>query len=274
MKIKSLLGLLSVALLLLSTPTFAADAKDDPKADFQALFTKIQGKLREGERTEKALAAELKEFDTLMAKYQGQKTDDVANILFMKAMLYAQVFQNTDEAQKLLAAVKKDFPQTKQGQQVDQILASMKAQAEGEKIKQSLVVGKPFPDFEGKNLAGKAFSLKDYKGKVVLIDFWATWCGPCVAELPHVKETYSHYKAKGFDVIGISLDRDRAKLEGFIKDEKMGWTQHFDEGGVIASKYGVNSFPTTYLIDGEGKIIASNLRGKRLEEEVKKALAK
>ena len=274
MKIKSLLGLLSVALLLLSTPTFAADAKDDPKADFQALFTKIQGKLREGERTEKALAAELKEFDTLMAKYQGQKTDDVANILFMKAMLYAQVFQNTDEAQKLLAAVKKDFPQTKQGQQVDQILASMKAQAEGEKIKQSLVVGKPFPDFEGKNLAGKAFSLKDYKGKVVLIDFWATWCGPCVAELPHVKETYSHYKAKGFDVIGISLDRDRAKLEGFIKDEKMGWTQHFDEGGVIASKYGVNSIPTTYLIDGEGKIIASNLRGKRLEEEVKKALAK
>jgi len=274
MKIKSLLGLLSVALLLLSTPTFAADAKDDPKADFQALFTKIQGKLREGERTEKALAAELKEFDTLMAKYQGQKTDDVANILFMKAMLYAQVFQNTDEAQKLLAAVKKDFPQTKQGQQVDQILASMKAQAEGEKIKQSLVVGKPFPDFEGKNLAGKAFSLKDYKGKVVLIDFWATWCGPCVAELPHVKETYSHYKAKGFDIIGISLDRDRAKLEGFIKDEKMGWTQHFDEGGVIASKYGVNSFPTTYLIDGEGKIIASNLRGKRLEEEVKKALAK
>jgi len=274
MKTKSIFGLLALAVLLLSTPTFAAESKGDPKADFQALFTKIQGKLRGGERTEKALAAELKEFDALLGKYKGQKTDDVANILFMKAMLHAQVFQNNAEAKKLLAALKKDFPETKQGKQVDQILASMKAQAESEKIKKSLVVGKPFPDFEGKNLAGKAFSLKDYKGKVVLIDFWATWCGPCVAELPHVKETYSLYNSKGFEVIGISLDRDRAKLEGFIEKEKMGWTQHFDEGGVIATKYGVNSIPTTYLIDGEGKIIASNLRGKRLEEEVKKALGK
>ena len=274
MKTRPILGLLALALLLISTPAFAADAKGDPKADFQALFSKIQGKLRQGERTEKALAAELKEFDVLLQKYKGQKTDDVANILFMKAMLFAQVFQNNEEAQKLLAALKKEFPETKQGKQVDQVLASMKARAEGDKIKKNLVVGKVFPDFAGKNLAGKAFSLKDYKGKVVLIDFWATWCGPCVAELPHVKETYSHYKAKGFDVIGISLDRDRAKLESFIKDEKMAWTQHFDEGGVIASKYGVNSIPTTYLIDGEGKIIASNLRGKRLEEEVKKALGK
>ncbi len=274
MKTKPILGLLALAALLLSTPTFAAESKGDAKADFQALFTKIQGKLRGGERTEKALAAELKEFDALLAKYKGQKTDDVANILFMKAMLHAQVFQNNAEAKKLLAELKKDFPETKQGKQVDQILASMKAQAESEKIKKSLVVGKPFPDFEGKNLAGKAFSLMDYKGKVVLIDFWATWCGPCVAELPHVKETYSHYNSKGFEVIGISLDRDRAELESFIEKEKMGWTQHFDEGRVIASRYGVNSIPTTYLLDGEGRIIASNLRGKRLEEEVKKALGK
>ncbi len=269
---KPLLGLIAFALLLLTTPTFAAEAPGDPKADFQALFSKIQGKLRGGERSEEALSAELKEFDALLAKYKGQKTDDVANILFMKAMLHAQIFQNSDEAAKILGELKKQFPETKQGKDADRLIAAMKAQAEGEKIKKSLVVGKPFPDFEGEDLAGKAFSLKDYKGKVVLIDFWATWCGPCVRELPHVKETYSHHHSKGFEVIGVSLDRDRGKLEDFVKKEQMTWRQHYDEGGVLATKYGVASIPTTYLLDGKGNIIAANLRGAALEKAVKQAL--
>lgn len=276
MKTKLLPALIAFGLLLLSPPAFSADAKGDPKADFQALFTKIQGKLRasQGKADEKALAPELKEFDALIAKYKGQKGEDVANLVFMKAMLYAQVLKKTDEAIKLIGIVKKDFPDTKFGQQADQMIASLKAQAEGDKIKKNLVVGKPFPDFKGKNLAGKAFSLADFKGKVVLIDFWATSCGPCVAELPHVKETYSKYNSKGFDVIGVSLDRDKSKLEEYVKKEKMAWTQHFDEGGAIASRYGVQSIPTTYLIDGKGNIVASNLRGQALETAVAKALGK
>jgi len=274
MKTRFFTALVAFGLLLLSTPAFSADAKDDPKADFQALFTKIQGKLRasQGQADEKSMAAELKEFDALIEKYKGQKTEDVANIVFMKAMLYGQVFKNTDEAIKLIGLVKKDYPDTKFGKQADQMIASMKAQAESEKIKKNLVTGKPFPDFKGKDLAGKAFSLADFKGKVVLIDFWATWCGPCVRELPHVKATYSKYHAKGFDVIGISLDRDKGKLESYVKDEQMPWTQHFDEGGVVASRYGVQSIPTTYLIDGKGNIVATNLRGGALETAVAKAL--
>jgi thiol-disulfide isomerase/thioredoxin len=111
----------------------------------------------------------------------------------------------------------------------------------------------------------------------VLVDFWATWCGPCVGELPNVLKTYEKHHADGFDIIGISLDQDKAKLTSFTKEKNMTWRQYFD-GQVwqnkLAVKYGVNSIPATYLLDGEGKIIAKDLRGEALEEAVTRALAK
>lgn len=277
MKTKIAAALTLLACFCLPFSTLAADAKTEGEAVVAKVRAKLQqseirAKLSSKTLVAKDLEGELREFDALLLKYKDQKTDDVAQILIMKAMLHIQLLNETDKGLKLIEQLKKDFPDTKQGKQADQIIASIKAQAEGDKIKKSLVVGKPFPDFKGKNLAGKAFSLADYKGKVVLIDFWATWCGPCVAELPHVMETYTKYHAKGFDVIGVSLDRDRSALEGFIKAKKMPWTQHLDEGNIVSSRYGVASIPTTYLIDGKGVILASNLRGSRLEEEVKKAL--
>lgn len=139
----------------------------------------------------------------------------------------------------------------------------------------ALPIGSPFPDFSEKDIDGKDLSVGKYKGKIVLVDFWATWCGPCVAELPNVLQTYEKYHSKGFEVIGISLDSDKGKLTSFVKAKNMPWPQAFDGGGwknKLAQQYNVRSIPATYLIGKDGKIIAANLRGPALEQAVAKAL--
>jgi len=150
-------------------------------------------------------------------------------------------------------------------------------QAAMKKVQDELAVGKKFPDFNEKDTNGKPLSVANYKGKVVLIDFWATWCGPCVKELPAVQAAYDKHHSKGFEIIGISLDSDRAKLDKFVKEKNMPWQQFFDGQGwknKLSTQYGVNSIPATYLLDGNGVIIGKNLRGEALEAAVAKALSK
>jgi len=177
----------------------------------------------------------------------------------------------------LISQVKTDFPGTAQAKQADGMLASLKTQGEAKKIQSGLAVGSKFPDFEERALDGQPLSVASYKGKVVLVDFWATWCGPCVRELPNVLETYEKYHAKGFEIVGISLDSDKGRLTSFTEKQKMTWRQYFDGkgwGNKLAGKYGVNSIPMTYLLDGEGKILAKNLRGEELGTAVANALEK
>ena len=111
---------------------------------------------------------------------------------------------------------------------------------------------------------------------MVLVDFWATWCGPCVDELPNVLAAYKKYHGQGFEIVGISLDEDQAKLTSFLKEQGMTWAQFFDGKGwenKLAVKYGVESIPATFLLDGEGTIIAKNLRGPALDAELARRLA-
>jgi thiol-disulfide isomerase/thioredoxin len=269
MKIKLLVAMVAAGLMLWSQPVLGAEQSLAAK-ELRELITKVQAKLKEGDRTEDKLADELKQFDALLAKHKDEKTDDVAQILFMKAQLYSQVLDNEEKGDQLMEQLQKDFPDSKQADMV-------KKQTEAKKIQKSLVAGVKFPDFDEQDVEGKPLSVAAYKGKVVLVDFWATWCGPCVAELPSVLKAYEKHHGNGFEIIGISLDSDKAKLEKFTKDKKMTWQQFFDGQGwqnKLSTKYGVNSIPATYLLDGEGKIIAKDLRGEALEEAVAKALAK
>lgn len=276
MKRRLLLVFIAVSLLLSGFALPAAE-QSETATELQTLVTKIKNKLREGKKTEAELSAEMKEFDALFAKHKDEKTDDTAQILFMKAMLYQQVFDDVPKSIQLVEQIKRDYPETKIGKSADEILQHMKKQEEGAKIRRNLAEGSKFPDFEEKDMAGNPLSLAKYKGKVVLLDFWATWCGPCVAELPNVIKAYEKHHAKGFEIIGISLDQDEQKLKDFIKDKNMTWPQYFDGKGwenKLASKYGIQSIPATFLLDGEGKIIAKDLRGEALEQAVAKALAK
>ncbi|MCC7064737.1 MAG: redoxin domain-containing protein [Planctomycetes bacterium] len=134
------------------------------------------------------------------------------------------------------------------------------------------------PKALGQNdIDGKPIDLGAYKGKVVMLDFWATWCGPCMAELPNVKAAYDKYHGKGFEILGISLDDNREAFDKITSSKKMTWRHHFDGKGwknEIAQLYGVNSIPATYLIGPDGKIAAVGLRGDALEKHLSKLLTK
>lgn len=257
--------------LLLTTSGLRSQAAEPSvvATELKEVITKIQAKLKAGQTTEAELTPELKEFDALLAKHKDEKTDAVAQVLFMKATLYSEVLRDQAKANEVIEQLKREFPDSKP-------VAAIKRRAEAEKVQASLVAGSRFPDFNEKDTTGKPLSVASYTGKVVLIDFWATWCGPCVAELPNVIQAYEKHHAAGFEIIGISLDSDLKKLETFVKQKKMTWPQYFDGQGwqnKLAQQYGVNSIPATYLLDRQGKIIARGLRGEQLETAIAAALA-
>jgi peroxiredoxin len=136
-------------------------------------------------------------------------------------------------------------------------------------------LGEMVPDFSATDLEGKPISIEAYRGKVVLVDFWAVWCGPCVADMPNVKKVYEKYKDKGFDVIGISLDNDEKQLRDFLKKNDIPWRQVFSGKGwdsPVSRQYGIYSIPSVWLIDKDGKLISNNARGEKLENMVAEAL--
>ncbi len=125
------------------------------------------------------------------------------------------------------------------------------------------------PDFTGVGPDGDTVRLSDFRGKVVLIDFWASWCGPCRRENPNVVRAYQKYKDKGFDIIGVSLDRDRNRWISAIEADGLVWHHVSDLKGwksEFAALYGVRSIPHAVLLDREGRIVAIRLRGAQLEE--------
>ncbi len=144
--------------------------------------------------------------------------------------------------------------------------------------KTGINVGNKAPELIGESPDGETIKLSDARGKLVLLDFWAAWCGPCRRENPKLVEAYMKYKdkdfgnAEGFTIFGVSLDKTKAAWQKAIKDDKLGWSYHISDLKGWSSKhaaiYGVRMIPSNFLIDENGIIVATNLRGPALEAKL------
>jgi peroxiredoxin len=132
-------------------------------------------------------------------------------------------------------------------------------------------VGDLAPEINLPSNKGKVISLSSLRGKIVLLDFWASWCGPCRQENPNVVKVYNKYKDKGFEIYSVSLDMDKGQWLHAIETDHLTWTHVSDLGywnSVVVPKYQISGIPATFLLDKEGKIIARDLRGEELDKKL------
>jgi thiol-disulfide isomerase/thioredoxin len=139
-------------------------------------------------------------------------------------------------------------------------LAALARQAEVQ-AKQSVELKSAPLDLKFTALDGTAVDLSKLRGKVVLVDFWATWCGPCRAETPNVVAAYQKYHGMGFEIVGISLDQDKDAVQKYVADNKMPWPQYFDGKGwdsLIGKRFGIDSIPAMWLVGKDGKVVTQD----------------
>lgn len=228
--------------------------------------------------TGKSYDDRLQDVKTVLAAKRSGTKEAFFTELETQARALMKDFPDKSEPYEMLLGVAQNSDEQKTRTILKEIAGSkapenVKAAAKGMGAKLD-AVGKPV-DIKFTALDGREVNVGSLGGKVVLVDFWATWCGPCVGEIPHVKEAYDKLHAKGFEIVGISFDQDKKALEDFVKEKGMAWPQYFDGKGwqnSFGQKYGINSIPAMWLVDKKGNLRDLNARGD-LEAKVGKLLA-
>ena len=210
------------------------------------------------------LLKEYKKFQNEMNDYSKkfikENPDAYLSVLLLENFLMRQ-YLTPEEIKSYFEGLDKDVKETKSGKKIKTALDSMTA----------IVIGKPAPNFSAPSPEGKTISLKESLGKVTIIDFWASWCGPCRAENPSVVALYNEFHPQGLNIIGVSLDKDAKKWKEAIAKDGLVWPHvsnlKFWEDP-IAKQYNVQSIPATFILDEKGNIVAKDLRGEELRAKV------
>lgn len=213
-----------------------------------------------------------KEMDDYMVKYPEENTEAFISLLLLEGQFNSPKF-NLDNFKKTFNKLDTSLKTTKIGKGID---AKLKAIENNNKIKpEAALIGKMAPDFSAKTPQGTVVSLKQSLGKITIIDFWASWCGPCRKENPNVVSLYNELHSKGLNIVGVSLDDDSTKWKDAVSKDKITWTQVSNLQGwkdPIAQLYKVEQIPTTFILDGSGIIIAKDLRGEELRTKISQLL--
>lgn len=218
--------------------------------------------------------AEVKKLEIQMDELDGKQMEE--KIAYIKTIIKSPVapyilnsivysFEDPSQLEKLINSFDPALADYKSVKTLKESLAKLKITG----------VGAMAPDFTQNDPDGKPIKLSDFHGKYLLVDFWASWCGPCRAENPNVVAAYNKYKNKNFTILGVSLDKEKAAWLKGIQDDKLTWTHVSDVkywDNEVAKLYGVRSIPANLLLDKTGKIVGRNLRGDKLQEALAKLM--
>lgn len=242
--------------------------KENPEAEDQDLAYSILIDANQNIGKQDALPDLIEKRYAILQKGPEANLGLIANEIVRPFVEASIVVGGRDKAKAFLTKIKSDLESHPQGAQfaqfIDQAGKELYLPGVGDKMEIAFT-----------SLKGEEVDLAAMKDKVVLVDFWATWCRPCVAEMPNVVAAYEKYKAEGFEVVGISLDENKEAVEAFVAENGLAWPQYFDGKGwenEIAQRFGISSIPATFLVGKNGEIVASNLRGPALEQAIEDAL--
>ena len=259
--------------LLVSVATAEQNAVTSPAEELNALVARIQNKLRAGKKTAADFATETATFDALRTKYADRQPEMAAKITNLEYTLYRDVLKDAAKAAELRTVLATKYRRFVEGTVVAQEIA-MQERAEQARAAQARIVGNTAPalTFLWSTQPGLK-SLGDLKGKVIVLDFWATWCGPCVATFPQIRELVEHYKNADVVVVGVTslqgyvsgleparIDtkddpaKEFALMPDFIKAKNMTWTVAFSDQRVFNPDYGVTGIPHMAIIAPDGTV--------------------